>query len=164
MARFHEAPPQELIEKLAVELKASNKLKQPAWASYVKLGGYAERPPQREDWWYLRAAAILRRVALLGPIGTAKLQKKYGGLKRRGHKPAHFRRGSGSVIRKVLQQLQAAGYLTYKKEGVHKGRVATKEGVALLDKTTKQVLPKHEKKVKEVKQEAPQTEALKTDA
>lgn len=154
MARFHEAPPQELLEKLAAELKASNKLKQPMWTAYAKLGAYAERPPQREDWWYLRAAAVLRRVALLGPIGTAKLRTKYGGLRRRGHKPAQFRKGSGSVIRKVLQQLQTAGYLSYKKEGVHKGRVATKEGIALLDKIAKQVLPKHEKKVRqEVKTE-----------
>ena len=70
-----------------------------------------------------------------GPIGVAKLRKKYGGRKNRGHKPDAFRLASGNILRKVLQQLEKAGYIKFVEKEVHKGRVATPRGVSLLDKT-----------------------------
>jgi small subunit ribosomal protein S19e len=86
------------------------------------------------DWWHVRAAAVLRSVGRLGPVGVSKLRGKYGGKKNRGHKPNQFQKGSGNIIRKVLQQLEAAKLIKQTKVGVHKGRVLTPEGHSLLDK------------------------------
>ena len=53
----------------------------------------------------------MRRIYIDGPVGTEKLRTFYGGRKRRGTKPARFGKGSGSVIGKLLQQLEAAGFV-----------------------------------------------------
>ena len=107
---IHDVYPNDLIEKAAEELKKVEAVKPPVWVTFVKTGVHRERAPLDKDWWYMRAAAVLRSVALLGPIGVSKLRTKYGGKKRRGHQPPIFRRGSGSIIRKVLQQLDKAGF------------------------------------------------------
>lgn len=134
----HDIELQKLIRKAAIELKKISEITPPNWAPYVKTGAHKQRPPSQKDWWYLRTASILRKIYLLGPIGTNKLRKKYGGLKGRGHRPEEFRRGSGSIIRKSLQQLQKAGLVTQTQIKGHKGRVLTPKGKAFLDKLSKQ--------------------------
>lgn len=126
-----------LIEAIGEQLK--KELKTPSWAQFVKTGVHKERAPTNPDWWFIRAAAVLRTVHLRGPIGTEKLRTKYGGSKNRGVKPNKFAKGSGSVLRKVLQQLETAGYVTQTKKGTHKGRVATIKGIALLQSVAKEV-------------------------
>jgi small subunit ribosomal protein S19e len=79
---------------------------------------------------------VLRQVELKGPIGVSKLRYKYGGRKTsRGMKPEHFYKGSGKVIRTILQQLEDAGYLELKDSGQHKGRVTTPEGSSFIFNT-----------------------------
>lgn len=155
--------PNELIEKAAEELKKVEAIKQPAWASFAKTGVHKERPPVEKDWWYKRVAAVLRTVEILGPIGVSKLRAKYGGKQRRGHQPPHFKKGSGSVIRKVLQQLDKAGFTKSVEKGVHKGRIITKEGKLFLNKIAEEIRkskgievkkPEIKKEVKEEKKEA----------
>tara|TARA_Y100000310_G_C20672031_1_gene810811 strand:+ start:2259 stop:2627 length:369 start_codon:yes stop_codon:yes gene_type:complete len=119
------------IQDIANKLKEKKELTPPAWSKVVKTGVHKERPPVQEDWWYVRAAAILQSVHRLGPVGVSKLRTKYGGRKNRGVKPEHHRKGSGSVIRKILQQLEAAKLIKQDQKGSHKGRVITKEGKAL---------------------------------
>jgi len=126
--------PNDLIEKAAEELKKVEAIKPPVWASIAKTGVHKERAPAEKDWWYKRAAAVLRSVYLLGPIGVAKLRLKYGGKKRRGHQPPVFKKGSGSVIRKVLQQLDKAGFTKFLEKGTRKGRIITPKGKSFLDK------------------------------
>ena len=124
--------PGELNKKVAEELK-NQKLVQPtAW-------------PDSHDWWYSRAAALLRSVAKLGPVGTEKLRTKYGSKKNRGHKPEHFYKASGSHIRKILQQLEKSGLIKQVEKGVHKGRTLTPKGTSFLDKIAVQ-LSKQERK------------------
>lgn len=127
-------PPNKHIDAVAKKLQETGKIKPPVWAAFVKTGAHRERPPAREDWWYVRAAAVLRTINRLGPIGTSKLRTKYGGNTNRGHKPDVYNRGGGSIIRKVLQQLQAAELVTEVKKGVHKGRKITGKGRSLLEK------------------------------
>ena len=82
--------PSELNKKVAEELK-NQKLVQPtSWSKFVKTGHSKERLPESADWWYVRAAALLRTVAKLGPVGTEKLRTKYGSKKNCGHNPEHF--------------------------------------------------------------------------
>ena len=125
---------QELIIKTSEELKKISEIKPPEWSSFVKTGTNKARPPVEKDWWYVRAASLLKKADKLGPIGVNKLRVKYGGRKRRGHKPEHFYRASGNIIRKILQQLEKAGLLKQDKKGVHKGRIITPKGISLLHK------------------------------
>ena len=121
-----------VIEKLADKLKRLNSIKKPEWADFVKTGSFKERSPVNKDWWFIRSAAILRSVTMLGPIGVSKLRKKYGGKKNRGMKPEKFYLASGSIIRKVLQQLELEELIKKKEEGIHKGRLITKKGLDLI--------------------------------
>lgn len=139
MAKFQEITANSLIGKVAEELKKNGAIKTPEWAMLAKTGAHTARPPTQPDWWYLRAAALLRKIAVRGPVGTEKLRVVYGGRKRRGHKPAEFRKAGGSAIRKVLQQLQTAGYVKYKDKGIKKGRIITPQGLSFLDKAAKAV-------------------------
>lgn len=126
--------PNELVDKIAEELK-KQKLVQPLdWSKFVKTGRHKERLPDSPDWWYCRSAAVLRLLSQRGPVGTQKLRTHFGGKKNRGHKPAHFYKASGSIIRKILQQLEKAGLTKQAEKGVHKGRILTPQGVSFLDK------------------------------
>lgn len=128
-------PQDKLIQKTADELKKL--VHMPSWAPFVKTGTHKDRPPVDPDWWYVRSAAVLRKVHLYGPIGVAKLRVKYGGKKNRGMKPERFYKGSGSVLRKVLQQLEEAKLIKQATIGKHKGRVITPKGTSLLFSTAK---------------------------
>ncbi len=131
------AEPMKLIEKVAAYLKENKVIEPPPWAMFVKTGVHKERPPQNPDWWYIRAAAIMRKLYLKGPLGVSRLRTMYGGRHRRGHRPPKFAKGSGAIIRKILQQLEAAGLA---EKADRKGRVLTKKGRELLEEAAKVVL------------------------
>ncbi len=133
-----EVPPSKLIEKVKEELKKNENIQPPDWAKFVKTGVCSERPPIQKDWWFIRAAAILRKVYLNGPIGVQRLRTAFGGRRRRGHKPAHHRKAGGKIIRLILQQLEKAGYIK-KVEKPKKGRVITPKGQAFLDRIAKEI-------------------------
>jgi small subunit ribosomal protein S19e len=147
--------PRDLNRELARELKERKLVTPPAWAPFVKTGSHTERVPQSHDWWYHRAAAVLRAVATKGPIGTAKLAVKFGGRVNRGVAPDQFREAGTNILRKCLQQLEKSKLLKQVEYDGHKGRVVTKEGHLLLkgamarcDPTEKQ-LTFREKPIKE---------------
>src|SRR3989344_4642332 len=129
-----DASPNELILKIAEELKKNANIKPPVWAPFVKTGTNRERVPTQLDWWYIRAAAVLRQV-YVRPQGVQRLRRKYGGRKNMGYKPERFKKGSGSILRKVLQQLEKAGYVKKEKTG----RIVTAEGQKFLDSVAKTV-------------------------
>lgn len=136
MASIFDIPQDELIEKVAEELKQFEELRPPAYATYAKTGANKERAPVRRDWWYIRAASILRKLYKMGcPIGVSKLRTVYGSKKHRGHKTEEFRRASGNIIRKILQAMEKAGLANQAGKGVRKGRIITGKGRSLLDKT-----------------------------
>ncbi len=122
---------------LKEELKKVNSIAPPAWSYFVKSGLPKERPPEQEDFWYIRSAAILRRLYMDNSVGVMKLRSYFGGRKRRGHKPARFRRSSGSIIRKILQQLETAGLV--EKNANKVGRKLSPAGRKLLDKIAYEV-------------------------
>ena len=134
MPTVYDVSTNEIISKTAQELKAVKEIKPPVWAPFVKTGMHRERPPQQPDWWYVRAAAVLLTVRKKGPIGVEKLRTKYGGRKNRGHKPDKFYKASGNILRKILQQLEAAKLVEQKQVGNHKGRIITAKGSSLVDK------------------------------
>jgi len=154
MPTIYNCDPSELVEKTSEELKKVESIKAPEWAPFVKTSVHKERPPVKDDWWYSRASSILKEVYRHGPIGVSKLRRKYGGKKNRGVKPEHFFKGSGNIIRKIMQQLEKEGLVKKELKSVHKGRVITAKGKKFLDdiaaKISKIDIPK-----KEVKREKP---------
>lgn len=103
--------PQEYNKKLAEALKSIKEFEIPEWARYVKTASSKARPPFDEDFWYKRAASILRQIYKKGNVGVNRLRTRYGSRKNRGNQPERFRRGSGKIIRVVLQQAEGAGFL-----------------------------------------------------
>ncbi len=133
MTTIYDVPADSLISEVAKELTANKKINPPEWAPFVKTGVHKERRPENPDWWYVRCASILRRVYMDGPVGINSLKTYYGGKKDMGTSPEKFRKGSGSVIRTALKQLEDVGFVT--KVG-DEGRVITPEGKSFMDKTS----------------------------
>jgi small subunit ribosomal protein S19e len=123
-----------LITRAADALRGE--LQMPEWALFIKTGSHKQRAPEQRDWWYVRSASVLRQIYMNGPVGVEKLRSYYGGRKRRGHKPPHFRKGSGKIIRTILTDLEKAGYV--QKQG-KSGRVITAKGQKFLDSVAKQI-------------------------
>jgi small subunit ribosomal protein S19e len=127
-----DVPADKFISAYATHLKRTNWLKLPEWVDIVKTGTHKSLPPQNEDWYYIRAAAVARKIYLRGGTGIADLQEMYGGSKRRGPRPSHSVRGSGSIARHVVKQLQAIGVVELdQKRG---GRKISQEGQRDLDR------------------------------
>ncbi len=140
--------PNNLINRVAEELKKQKIVEPLEWSKFVKTGPHKERLPDNTDWWYYRSAAILRSIAKLGPVGTQKLRTKYGGKKDRGNKPERFKRASGSIIRKILQQLEKAELVKQAEKGNHKGRILSPKGTSFLDKIAVQIAKQEHKESK----------------
>ena len=136
MAKVYDVPADELINKLAEQLKKEKRFEPPAWSAFVKTGSHAEKIPQNKDWWYTRCASILRKVYLHGPVGVSDLRVAYGGLKQMGYNLAHHKDAGGAIIRKALQQLEAAGYIV--KAG-RDGRTISSEGMKKLDRLATEI-------------------------
>ena len=155
MGTIYNCDQSELVEKASGELKKVSSIKSPSWAAFVKTGVHKERPPVEGDWWHTRAASVLRQIYRKGPIGVSKLRTAYGGKKNRGYKTEHFYKGSGSILRKILQQLEAAGFVKKEEKKVHKGRVLTAEGKKFLDNIAAQIsIIKPQQKKEAIKAEA----------
>ena len=137
MVTVYDVPPDKLIESAATKLKEFESIQAPEWAFFAKTGRHKERAPSQEDWWYTRAASILRKVYMKGPIGTSRLAAEYGGYADRGSKPNKAVSGSGSVARKCIMQLESSGLIV--RDG-NKGRVITPKGQSLLDNAAKEAL------------------------
>jgi len=129
MVSVKDVDSQELIKKIAEKLEKMPEFKPPSWSVFVKTGVHKERPPSQKNWWWVRTASVLRNVYLNQSLGVSRLRKVYGGRKNRGHKPEHKYKASGSIIRKILQQLESAGFVKIEKS---KGREITKKGQSFL--------------------------------
>lgn len=132
MVSVKDIPPDRFIRALAKYIKENiPEVSPPDWAYYTKTGCHAERVPDDPDWWYVRAASILRKLYLHGPVGIERLRTAYGGRVDLGMMRKHVKKGGGSHIRKVIQQLERAGLVA--KLG-NKGRILTPKGRSLLDR------------------------------
>ena len=136
MTTVYDVPADLLIRKVAEALKSRQEIKPPAWAAFAKTGVHKEMPPEDPDWWFMRSAAVLRRVYVDGPLGVERMRSFYGGAKNRGSRPNAFRKGSGSILRKALQQLEACKFVVHDKTG----RRISPEGQAFLDAMAKETL------------------------
>jgi len=124
--------PEKFIPALAEVLKKIKQFQIPEWAMYVKTGISRERPPVDENFWYIRAASILRQLYIKGVIGVGKLRTRYGSRQNRGGRPDKFAKAGGKIIRTILQQAEEAG-LVEKVVRMQHGRRLTQAGKDLLD-------------------------------
>jgi len=136
MAKVHDVPADVLLSKLTDILKNED-IPPPSWASFVKTGSHADRPPHEKDWWHTRCASILRKIYLHGPIGINDLRKEFGGGKPVGYGAAHHRDAGGAIIRNAIHGLEKLGYVEKVEK---KGRVVTKQGMQKLDRLATEIL------------------------
>ena len=78
----------------------------PVWADIVKTGMFKELAPNSDNWYYVRAASIARKIYLRPGTGVGALQKWYGVNYWRGTRGEHFRKASSGIIRSMLAQLE----------------------------------------------------------
>lgn len=120
------------IATLAEALKKIKEFSVPEWVHLVKSGTSRARPPFSADFWYVRAASILRQLYIKGVVGVGRLRVKYGSKKDRGVVPDEFRKAGGKIIRVILQQAESAG-LVEKVSKFQFGRRLTQKGRDFLD-------------------------------
>jgi small subunit ribosomal protein S19e len=137
MTTVYDVPPKELINAVAKKLQNEESIIIPEANLYSRTGINKENPPTEKDWWYTRCASILRKIYVTDVIGIERLRAEYGGKRDKGSKPYKASRGSGSIVRRAVQQLEKAGYVTRIKG---KGRVLTPKGRSFLDTTSYEVL------------------------
>ena len=135
MVSVYDVPSSKLIGALAGQMKSLPGMQAPEWAQWVKTGSHAERPPENPDWWLTRAASIMRKLYLHGPVGLSDLARAYGGTKALHYNPKHHRDAGGSSIRKIMHQLETAELVSK----TPRGRVLSPKGRALLDKASKEI-------------------------
>ena len=145
---IYDVSQQELVLKVAQELK--NQIEMPEWAKFVKTGVHRETMPKNPDWWYIRAASILRVTHKLGPVGVSKLRTRYGGRKNRGMRPDAGRIATPkgvSFMMNVAKQILSTKSVEKKAE----------------KKPVKKEVSKEEKKVVESKTDKAETPAKKQE-
>ena len=134
----YELNAQEFNLKLAEALKKVPEFEKPEWVDFVKSGSGKERPIEDSDFWFKRAASILRQIYRRKVLGVSRLRTKYGSKKDRGMKPEKFKRAGGKIIRTILQQSDKAGFTEIQKaiKGVRSkkpGRILTSKGKSFLE-------------------------------
>lgn len=143
MTTYYDIPANMLISALADKLGDSKDIVAPDWSEYVKTGVDRERPPTQENWWTIRAASLLRKVAKQGPVGVTSLAQTYGTVMNNGAGPNTPGVASRHIIRTALQQLESAGLVEMVatkevdtedgKQQLYSGRRLTSAGQKLLD-------------------------------
>ncbi|MFD1632482.1 30S ribosomal protein S19e [Haloplanus ruber] len=139
MVTLYDVPADALIDELADRL--ADRIEEPAWVNYAKTGSSKELPPQQDDFWPVRAASLLRKVAVDGPVGVDRLSTAYGDRKQGSTRyrvaAKHTEAGSKKIIRTILQQLEEEDLVS---TAQGEGRVATPDGQSLLDEVAADVL------------------------
>merc|ERR1711998_696371 len=78
-----------------------------------------ELAPYDEDWFYIRAASVARKVYLRKGTGVGALKKWYGGSSGShvGTCKAHFSTASGAIIRKAMLELEKLEMMEHCSDG-----------------------------------------------
>jgi len=141
MVNVHDVPSEKLLGALAEQLKGEPSLQPPEWSKFAKTGSHAERPPSRPDWWFTRAASMMRKLYLGAPMGLSDFERSYGGAKAVAYFPKHHRNAGGSAARLILKQLEKAGLVDKARtpKGRVLGRALTPKGTKMLDTISKRL-------------------------
>ena len=130
MTTAYDVPAHDLIKQTAKKLEKEDAIKMPEENRYAKTSVARENIPDNPDWWYVRCASILRKIYVNNGIGIEQLKAEYGGKRDKGSKPSKARSGSGTIVRRCVQQLEQAGFV---KKIKGKGRIITPKGQKFMD-------------------------------
>lgn len=133
------------IKAYAAHLKNDTNMRLPKWSDVVKTGVGRELAPYDEDWYYIRAASIARKVYMRNGVGVGALRRIYGTAKNNGVRPEHFSLASGAIIRNILQALEAINVV--EQSGRKGGRRISRTGQQALDRIAGQVAAAAERNV-----------------
>merc|ERR1712021_250943 len=130
LVTLKDVPANDFIAAYADFLKRTNKIELPKWVDLVKTGHYHELAPYDEDWFYTRAAAIMRKIYVKPCVGVGRLANKFGAKERNGSARKHHAKDSKGVIRACMKSLEKARILMKRPTGDQKYfcRVVTPEG------------------------------------
>ncbi|MBU0586636.1 40S ribosomal protein S19 [Candidatus Micrarchaeota archaeon] len=126
-----------LNAKVAEKLKGMG-IVVPKFVGVVKSGAHADRPPEQDDFFFVRCASVMRQAYVRNIVGVQRLRTHYGGKKSRGVRPERYMRAGGSTVRKAMQALEKAGLMEKVDKGQRKGRTLTAKGRKLLDNSAKE--------------------------
>lgn len=139
MATIYDVPADALIEAVAARL--ADRIDEPDWVAFTKSGAGKELPPEQDDFWYVRSASLLRKVAQNEPIGIERLATEYGSKKRGSNRyavrPGEHAGGSRKLIRASLQALEDEELVT---TAAGEGRRVSDEGESFLSTVAGEVL------------------------
>jgi len=124
------------IKYFSRHLRRTGKVEPPKWAELVKTGITRYNAPANPDWYFVRAASILRRIYLTPGIGIGAFREMYGGLNRRRKGRCHHSPAAGAIIRHALHQLEKLQLVEKAPNG---GRRVTKTGRRDLDRIAAQI-------------------------
>lgn len=99
----------DFIKAYAEHLKKSGQVSLPSWVDIVKTAVHNELPPANDDWYYVRVAAVARKVYLRPDVGVGALRRAFGGKDHKDVKKPHVRRAVGGVIRHAFHDLEKLG-------------------------------------------------------
>jgi small subunit ribosomal protein S19e len=113
------------VRTMAAHLKQSGKLFVPNCTELTKNSHGNERAPQNPDWYYYRAAAVLRRIYLRPGTGYGGLGKAFAVLKNNGSRPEKTIKAARGMLHWVCRSLEG---LKLVQKGKQSGRVLTRDG------------------------------------
>jgi small subunit ribosomal protein S19e len=125
-----DVPSDAFIAAYSEVLKNNDKFVVPKWADLVKTGVHKELAPYDPDWYFVRAAAIARKIYLRQGTGVGALKKRFGGNYRRGSRPEKHQDAAGGIIRNICLTLDELKITEAHPKG---GRRITRIGQQALD-------------------------------
>ena len=98
-----------LIKAFSAHLKRQGKMTLPNNLDLQKTAKFKELAPYDSDFFYIRAAALARRLYLYNNQGVGHFATTFGGQQRRGTRTNKFGKGFTGVNRRALQELAKIG-------------------------------------------------------
>eukprot|EP00178_Gracilaria_changii_P006800 TRINITY_DN22100_c0_g1_i1.p1 TRINITY_DN22100_c0_g1~~TRINITY_DN22100_c0_g1_i1.p1 ORF type:complete len:150 (+),score=23.32 TRINITY_DN22100_c0_g1_i1:22-471(+) len=131
----NDVDPKKLVVAFAAFLKKEGKIQLPKNCDLIKTAPNKELPPDDPDWYYVRAAAVFRRIYVRPGTGIGALTKVYGSGSRKGVMPQHHQNCARGHIRHAMQQFEKMGLMEHSVSG---GRKVTSKGCQMLDRMAHQ--------------------------
>ena len=110
----------------------------PHYNNLVKCSYSNELAPLDPNWFYVKAAAVVRKIYITKSktLGVGSLKSMFNKKHRRGVNCSVTSRHSGKILRDIIGQLKKIGYVEnyVSSEGASLGLLVTRLGKAQLDK------------------------------